>query len=126
MAESIDQQIMNDLFKFIKNETGISVKKSAPKKSDVVFPYIIGHRVNTISINAFMRSLQLGFDSCSDDYYLAHENAAQVLDAINKWFDSAPFNLLGNAPEVNGMNDDGEHGVYVTELTVQIGYQVMG
>lgn len=118
----MDEQIMRSMFEYIKQDTGLSVRLSAPSKDEASEPYIIGHRVNTITVNTFMRTLQLGFDSVAFDFYTAHDNAAKILDSIGKWFETSPFNLIGNAPEVNGMNDDGEDGVFDTQLTVQIGY----
>lgn len=118
----MDEQIMQNMFEFIEKDTGIKIRLSAPSKDKVDQPYTIGHRINTITVNRFIRNLQIGFDSVAFDFYIAHENAAKILDSVTKWFNQSPFNLLGEAPEVNGMNDDGDNGVYDTQLTLQIGY----
>lgn len=115
---------MRELFSFIKEKTGYVVQKSSDRKiEDEKQLFIIGRRVNTISIDRFRRNLQLSFVASSEHFKTAHEAASKILDAAFEWYDSNPdANLLGTAPEVNGINDDESNGIFVTELTMQIGY----
>lgn len=118
-----DKEIEKRLFAIIKQEVGKPVLKSPPDK-DSEETYILGQRISTTTIDQFRKTLQIRFEVVSPSLPDANDIAADMIDASNKLYDDLELNLLGDSPDLNGMVDDSQNGVYIVSFIMQIGYLV--
>lgn len=118
-----DKEIEKRLFAIIKQEVGKPVLKSPPDK-DGEETYILGQRISTTTIDQFRKTLQIRFEVVSQSLPDANDIAADIIDVSNKLYDDLELNLLGDSPELNGMADDSQNGVYIVSFIMQIGYLV--
>lgn len=118
-----DKEIEKRLFAIIKQEVGKPVLKSPPDK-DGEETYILGQRISTTTIDQFRKTLQIRFEVVSSSLPDANDIAADIIDTSNKLYDDLELNLLGDSPELNGMADDSQNGIYIVSFIMQIGYLV--
>lgn len=115
-----DVQIQKRLFEIIREGTGKTVLKSPPSESSD--PYVLGQKISTTSIDQFIKLLQVKFEVVARTLSEANEIAADIIDLSNRLYDDNSLNLTGDAPELDGMMDDSQNGLFTVSFFIQIGY----
>lgn len=120
----MDDIIMNRLIKHLSDNVAPTFKSVPNQKSNSPTTYLLVARSGLVTVAQFQYMLQLRFDSVSDNFATAHENANKIVDETARWCSEVEdLNIMGYGPDLNGVVDDSDKaGTYDSIVTLQIRY----